>query len=319
MKLLTLNKWVIPAVIAMLAAACSVGAPTKQAQTLKVGLLPILDVLPFYVAQEKGYFEAEGLEVALVPVKSAQERDALIQANEGDGALTDLQGVAVFNRETSQLKVVGKARKAYPDAPHFRVVAAPGFTVTGPQDLAGVPIGISQNTIIEYLTDRLLTSWGLPADQIAIEEVSAIPVRFELLMAGQLKAALLPDPQAQAAIAAGASLIVDDTQFSQYSQSVLAFSVAAIEQKPETIRAFLRALNKAVNDINQNPNSFRSVLIENTRVPENIQDTYNVPKFPQSEITSEAEWADVVDWALEKGLLDTPVPYDRAVDAAFIK
>ena len=301
-------------------AACSPGSPSVEDKTLKVGLLPILDVLPFYVAQDKGYFEAEGLQqVELVPIKSAQERDALIQAGEIDGALTDLQGVALFDRETSQLKAIIKARKAYPDAPHFRIVAAPGFQVNGPADLANVPVGISQNTIIEYLNDRLLTAWGLPADQIAVEEVSAIPVRFELLMAGQLKAALLPDPTGQAAIASGASLIVDDTQFPEYSQSVLAFRTDSLTQKPDTIRAFLRAWNKAVADINQDPNAYRNVLIENTRVPPNIQGTYNVPRFPEGEITSEAEWNDVVEWAQGKGLLDEPVPYDRAVDTSFLE
>jgi NitT/TauT family transport system substrate-binding protein len=319
MKLPGLLRYLLVAILGVMLASCAVGPQSAEDKTLKMGLLPIIDVLPFYVAQNKGYFEAEGLQVELVPVKSAQERDALIQAGEIDGALTDLQGVAIFNREAPELKVVIKARKAYPDSPHFRIVAAPGFEVTGPDDLANVPVGISHNTTIEYLNDRLLTAWGLPADQIAGEEVSAIPVRFELLMAGQLKAALLPDPMGQAAIASGATLIVDDTQFPQYSQSVLAFKTDSLEQKPGTIRAFLRAWNKAVADINQEPNAYRDVLIEKTRVPPNIQGSYNVPHFPAGEITSEAEWNDVVDWAMSKGLLQEPVPYDRAVDANFIQ
>lgn len=297
--------------------ACALGSQSAQDKSLKVGLLPILDVLPFYVAQEKGYFEAEGIQVELVPVKSAQERDALLQAEEIDGALTDLQAVAVFNRETPQIKVVTKARKAYPDFPHFRIVAAPGFEVDGPDDLANVPIGISQNTIIEYLTDRLLVAWGLPPEQIAIEEVSAIPVRFELLIEGKIKAAILPEPLGQAAIVAGGSLIVDDTQFPQFSQSVLAFSTDTLESKPDTIRAFLRAWNKAVDDINQDPNAYRDVLVENTRVPPSIQGTYNVPQYPKGEITSEAEWNDVVEWAQDKGLLEQPVAYEQAVDGSF--
>ena len=299
--------------------SCALGSESAEDKTLKMGLLPVLDVLPFYVAQDKGYFETEGIQVELVPVKSAQERDALLQAEEIDGALTDLQGVALFNRETSQLKIVTKARKAYPDFPHFRIIAAPGLEVNEPNDLANVPVGISQNTIIEYLNDRLLTAWGLPADQIAIEEVSAIPVRFELLMAGQLKAALLPDPLGQAAIASGASLIVDDTQFPEYSQSVLVFRTDSLSSKPETVRAFLRAWNMAVVDINQNPNAYRNVLVENTRVPPIVEGTYNVPKFPEGEITSEAEWNDVIEWAQGKGLLDEPAPYDQAVDADFVQ
>ncbi len=316
-KYMQLHVLILASTLAL--ASCGLGAQPVEDRTLKMGLLPILDVLPFYIAQEKGYFEAEDIQVELVPVKSAQERDALTQAGEIDGALSDLQGVAIFNRETAQLKVVAKARKAYADAPHFRIIAAPGFQVNGPGDMANVPVGISQNTTIEYLNERLLTAWGLPAEQIAIEEVSAIPVRYELLMEGQLKAALLPDPMGQAAIAAGANLVVDDAQFPEFSQSVLVFRTDTLEGKPETVRAFLRAWNKAVSDLNQEPNAYRDLLIENTRVPPNIQGSYNVPRFPEGEITTEAEWNDVVDWAQGKGLLDEPVPYDRAVDSTFLE
>jgi NitT/TauT family transport system substrate-binding protein len=243
----------------------------------------------------------------------------LIQAGEIDGALTDLQGVALFNQETPQLKVISIARRAYPDYPHFRIVAARGFEVNGPEDLANVPIGISQNTIIEYLADRLLAEWGLPADQMAIEEVSAIPVRFEMLMEGQLKAALLPEPLGEAALAAGATLVVDDTQFPQYSQSVLAFTTGSLDNKPNTVRAFIHAWNKAVTDINKDPNAYRNVLVENTRVPPSIQGTYNVPQYPAGEITTEAEWNDVVAWAQEKGLVDGPVSYEESVDKSFLE
>lgn len=320
MKPYNLLRMVAAFVFGLWLTGCAAAGPqTAQDKSLKVALLPILDVLPFYIAQEQGYFADEGVEIELVPIKSAQERDALLQAGEVEGALTDLQAVAIFNRDRPELQVVTKARQAYPDAPLFRVIAAPGFTVNGPDDLAGVPVGISQNTIIEYLTDRLLVAWGLPADQIAVEEVSAIPVRFELLMEGQLKAATLPDPLGQAAIAAGAGLVVDDTQFTDYSQSVLAFTADALANKPDTVRAFLRAWNKAVANLNEDPNAYRSVLIENTRVPPNVQDSYNIPPFPSGEITTEAEWNDVVDWALDKGLLDEPVPYDRAVDRSFVE
>jgi NitT/TauT family transport system substrate-binding protein len=311
---------VLAAALALWLAGCALGSQsTLQDTNLKMGLLPILDVLPFYIARDQGYFEAEGINVELVPVKSANERDALMQAGEIDGELTDLIATAIFNREDSLIKVVSKARKAYPDFPQFRILAAPGVDVAGPDDLAGVPIGISQNTVIEYTTDRLLAEWGLPPDQMAIEEVSAIPTRFELLMQGQLQAANLPDPLAQGAIAAGATLVVDDAAIPQYSQSVLAFSTAALESKPDTVRAFMRAWNKAVDDLNQDPNAYRGVLAENTAMPASIEGTYNIPNFPKGEITSEEEWNDVIEWAQEKGLVDSPIPHQQVVDTSYLK
>jgi NitT/TauT family transport system substrate-binding protein len=293
-------------------AAC---APGQQAEdtSLKMGLLPILDILPFYVAEQKGYFEAEGINVEFVPVKSAQERDALMQAGEIDGMLNDLVSTGLFNRDDVQIQIVATARRAYPESPQFRVLAAPDGDVTSTSDLAGVPIGISQNTIIEYITDRLLEAEGLSPDQIEILEVSAIPVRFEQLMEGQIQAATLPDPLAQGAVAGGATLVVDDSQYTQYSQSVLSFSTEAIGTKPNSIKQFLKAWNQAVADLNSNPDQFSDLLIEQGRVPESIQGSYQMPPFPEGDVPSQAEWQDVVDWLIEKGLIDQSIGYEDSV------
>jgi NitT/TauT family transport system substrate-binding protein len=316
------NNWfLVITVIAVLSLSLPACMPGSQAEdpTLKMGLLPILDVLPIYVAEQKGYFEAEGIKVEQVPAKSAQERDALMQAGEIDGMLNDLISTGLFNRDEVQIKIVATARRAYPESPQIRVLAAPGSGITSAQDLAGVPIGISQNTFIEYLTDRLLVAEGLPADQIQIVEVSAIPVRFEQLMAGQIKAATLPDPLAQGALAGGATLVVDDSQYTHYSQSVLSFSTGAVESKPNTIRKFLAAWNRAVADLNNNPDQFEDLMIEKGRVPESIQGTYRMPPFPSGELPSPDEWQDVVDWLLEKGLIDQPIAYESTVSADLVK
>jgi len=310
---------VIVVLLSSFLSACVPGGLGQKSEdtNLKMGLLPILDILPFYVAEQKGYFEQEGITVEFVPVKSAQERDALMQAGEIDGMLNDLISTGLFNRDKVQIKIVATVRRAYPEAPQFRVLAAPGSGITSVQDLVGVSIGISQNTIIEYLTDRLLEAEGLSPDQIQVVEVSAIPVRFEQLMAGQIQAATLPDPLAQGAMAGGATLVVDDSQYTQYSQSVLSFSTAAIETKPNTIKKFLKAWNRAVQELNNHPDQYADLLIEKGRVPESIQGSYQMPPFPEREVPSQAEWQDVVDWLLEKGLIDHPLPYEDSVVTAF--
>jgi NitT/TauT family transport system substrate-binding protein len=314
------NLLLVLTIVAMLSlslAACVPGNKTEDTK-LKMGLLPILDTLPFYVADQKGYFEAEGISVEFVPVKSAQERDALMQAGEIDGMLNDLISTGLFNRDKAQIKIVATARRAYPESPQFRVLAAPGSGITSAQDLAGVPIGISQNTVIQYITDRLLEGEGLSSDQIKILEVSAIPVRFEQLMAGQIQAATLPDPLGQGAMAAGAILVVDDSRYTQYSQSVLSFSTGAIESKPNAIKKFLKAWNRAVQDLNNSPGEFTDLLIEKGRVPESIQGSYQMPPFPEGELPSQVVWQDVVDWLLDKGLIDHSLAYEDSISTDFV-
>ena len=213
--------WTLPAILAislLLLAGCGGEKPTPspeqlpaEHQTLTMAVLPVIDILPFHVADQNGFFEKVGVSVELVPVKSAQERDTLMQTGQVDGMLTDLLSPVLFNQNEAQILVVRTARKVYPGSPLFSILAGPGSEIGSPRDLAGVKIGISQNTVIEYITDRMLENAGLMPEQIATQEVSAIPVRFELLINSEIPAANLPEPLASGAVAAGAVQVVDET------------------------------------------------------------------------------------------------------------
>jgi len=253
-----------------------------------------------------------------VPVKSPQERDVLLQTGQVDGVLTDLQGVGLLNKDAVKVKAVYTARRPFPDAPLFRILASPKSDIASPADLKGVEIGISNNTIIEYLTDRILAAEGLTPEEIKKIEVGAITVRFEQLMNGNIKAAVLPDPLAQGAIAAGARLVVDDTKYKDLSQSVLVFQDAALQAKPEAVRKFLVAWEQAVKEVNANPDKYRAVLMEQGRVPQSIQESYKMPPFPERGVPSESEVADVTAWLKEKGLVSRDIPYSDMVDASFL-
>jgi NitT/TauT family transport system substrate-binding protein len=302
-----------------LLSGCGLAAPGKDDGNLKIGSLPILDILPVYIAEQNGYFAGEGLKVEIVPAKSAQERDALMQAGSIDGQVNDLVATGLFNKEKPRIKILAAARKAYPGSPQFRVLAPPQSPARSVRDLAGKSIGASKNTVIEYITDRLLQKEGLSPEQVTFQEVSAIPTRFEMLMNNQLEAATLPDPLGQGAVAAGAVLIADDSLMGGFSQSVLSFSVEAIRDKPVTLRKFLKAWNQAVVELNKNPEKYRDLLIDKGRVPQSIQGTYKMPPFPQKEITTEAEWQDVMNWMIQKKLINSAIPYYDAVDASFLQ
>jgi NitT/TauT family transport system substrate-binding protein len=286
--------------------------------SLKVALLPILDTLPFHVAQAKGYFDRRGVTVTAVPVGSGLERDQLMQSGAIDGMLNEMATTANFNRERIQVQIILSARKAYPHYPLFRVLAAPGSGLSSATDLKGIPIGISKNTIIEYVTDRLLAANGLSPNQIIKKSVPVIPERYQLLLQGRLKAATLPDPLAKSALEAGARAVIDDSTHPQYSVSVLSFSIQALTAKTNAVRQFLKAWNQAAGDINADPESYRSLLLQKIRVPKNIQQIYAIPPFPFREIPSAEQWADVMNWMVSKGLLKTPIPYKHSITTDYL-
>ena len=295
----------------------SVLAASFKGEPLKVALLPIIDALPYYVADEQGYFEEEGVAVKVIPVASALDRDQLMQAGAVDGMLNEMTSAAMFNRQSIKVKVVASCRASQEGYPLFRILAAPGSGILNAADLVKVPIGVSKNTIIEYVTDRLLTKQGLGKEQIVKRSVPSIPERYHLLMNGQITVATLPDPLAASAMLSGASLITDDSRFPLISVSVLSFSKTAVTHKEKALRGFLRAWNRAAEIINADPEAVRPLLLEKIRVPKNVQKSYAIPPFQVRQVPAKAQWDDVMSWMTAKGLLDAPLEYNVSISSDF--
>lgn len=281
--------------------------------TLRMALLPIPDALPVFVAQEKGYFQKAGLDVETIPVGSALERDQLMQAGRIDAMINEISGTASFNRDTVNMKIVAIARAPKGASPLFRILSSPASEITTAEQLKGVPIAVSKNTVIEYLTDRLLQQQGFTEKEIVKRSVPVLPERMQLLLSGQIQAATLPDPLAFAAMKAGAHVVMDDTHAPLYSASVLSFSASALTTNEAAVRAFTAAWMKAAEDINADPESFRPLMLKKIRVPKNVHRSFSIPPFPVNTVPSPAQWEDVMDWMVARGLLTTPISYESSV------
>jgi NitT/TauT family transport system substrate-binding protein len=173
--------------------------------------------------------------------------------------------------------------------------------------------------VIEYVTQRLLEKEGLSAADIKTTNVPSIPTRLQILQQNQIAAATLPDPLASLALLQGARIVVDDTKYPDYSISVISFRVDIVAQRADDVKKFLAAYDQSINDIRTKPDQFRNVLIDKSRVPDQLKDKYQFPPFPDPSIPSQAQWDDVVKWAMDKKLITAPVTFDSSVDSGFVK
>lgn len=303
-------------IIILLLSSCT-KAPAET-KILKVAVLPVLDSLPLYVALENGYFEDAGIKVELVPVGSAPERDQLMQSGQIDGMLNEVVTTLYYNRESAKIKMVRFARVATAEYPVFRILAAKDSGITNSADLKGVPIGVSEGTIIEYMADRVLANAGLSADEIQKIAVPKIADRTALLESGELKAAVMPDPLATLLMQKGAVMVIDDTTLPEVSNSVYSFNMDTITKSPDAVKAFLAAVEKAVAEINNNKDSYTNLMVELNLVPAAIIGTYPIPDFPLASVPSEAQFADALAWAGAKNLVTADLLYADNVDASFL-
>jgi NitT/TauT family transport system substrate-binding protein len=302
----------------ILSACAPVTTPAPQPITLKIAVLPIIDTLPMYVAQQESLFVKYGVKVEFVPVASAPERDQLLAAGQADGAVNETLADMLFNKDTIQMQAVRYALRPAEGHGHFFILASAQSGITTPDGLRSVEIGVSQGTVIEYVTERLLQSAGLTADEIKTVAVPKIPDRMALLASGELKAGVLPDPLASLAIQQGAVIVADDSAHPEYGFSVISFRKAVIDANPEAIKGFLAAIEEATTMLNADPAKYTNVLSDQKLVPPPLIGKFQVPPFPTAGVPTEAEWNDALAWAKEKGMLTVDVSYADSVNAALL-
>jgi NitT/TauT family transport system substrate-binding protein len=321
--------------ISILLVACAPAVPAKEASetesssevdveadenlgTLKIAVLPIIDTLPMYVAEAEGLFAKHGVSVELVPVASAPERDQLLAAGQVDGTINETLAVMLFNKDAIQMQAVRYALRPVEGYGHFFILASGKSGITDAQGLKGVEIGVSQGTVIEYVTERLLQAEGLTTDEIKTIAVPKIPDRMALLGSGELAAGVLPDPLASLAISQGAISVLDDSKYPEYGFSIYAFRKESIDSNPEAIQAFLAAIEEASGLINQDATKYTALLSDKGLVPPPLLETFKVPPFPIGAVPTEEEWNDGLAWLKEKGILTGDVSYADSVNEALL-
>lgn len=297
------------------------GSTTASATpvAVKIGTLATEDSLPLWVAEKMGYFSTEGIPgVEIVPFQSAQERDVALSSGAIDGFMGDIIAAANLQASGKGVKIATVMLGADQSQGRFGVVVPKGSSISDLKQLANVPVGTSSATIQEYVLDGLMAEAGVPADQVKVEEVKKVPVRFELLMANKLKAAALPEPFLTLAEQGGAKTLGDDTKSkANLSQTILLFSDSFLA-KPgarETVRGVLEAWNFAANDINKNPDNYRQLLVEKAKLPAPLAASYKVNTYPEAAPPTAEEVAAVLNWMKTKGYLKAEVGYNDIVFA----
>lgn len=304
-------------ILSLVLTAC---APAQQTQTLplKFTALRILDFLPMYVAQEEGFFQKHGITVELIPAASPPERDQFVTIGQADGMINEISGTLYFNKDKTQVQIIRYAQAATPDTHLFSILASPQSGITTVEGLKGRAIGISEGTIIAYLTDRMLAEENFRPEEIKTTSIPSLTDRMTLLNSGKLEAAMLPEPLTSLAIQQGAVVVLDDSKYPNYSNSTITFRKDVLDQRPEDVRNFLAAIEDAVNAINANPAKYETLLVDMKVVPAPLQGSFEVPAFIAAGIPSEAQFTDVLEWTKSKGLLTKDQNYTDCVNPAFL-
>ncbi len=293
------------------------GATVSADSKIRFGALPVLQALPLFVAQEKGLFQKAGLEVELVPFNTAAEKDIALTAGSIDGCFADLFTPLVLAGNGVGIKIVATNYNTLQDRRMFAVLAKPGASYKSVKDLTNVPVAVSSNSVIDYVTESLLVAGGVPKKEVAKLESKNIGLRMQMLLTGKVEAATLPEPLVTAAVGKGAVLLADDKGL-EGSQTVLVFSRDFVEKNPSGVKKFLAAVAEANMLINGKPDEVRGVMVKNVRLPGPLKERYPVPGFPDLQAPEEKIFNEVVQWLESRMKFRNPIPYRDVVDGKYL-
>ena len=279
---------------------------------VKIGTLATEDILPMWVAAEEGLFADAGLDVEVVPFQSATELIAGVTSGDVQMAMTDPMVTASMYAGGTDVRIVWVTLGMDASQGRFGIMTAPDSGIESLGDLAGVPIGVGSNTILEYVMDNLMAQAGIPEDQVVVEELQKLPVRYQAMVNGDVKAAALPASLLALGEASGCVTIADDTSGDNISQSVMIMrsDFAETEQGSATLARIAPIWDEAADLINANPEDYRALLAKNANLSEEVADTYPICEYPHAQLPSSEMVDPVLDWMVAKGYLTEPLTYD---------
>jgi NitT/TauT family transport system substrate-binding protein len=284
--------------VTMLAAGCSGGSGSGTTRlklektNITVNAFPAIDSAGLYIAQDKGLFAAQGLNVTIVPVPKGPPPSTQILINGQVGGKWDVTAGDYVTYIENQLGADGAPRN------DLRIVAEASFLqpnvltvmVNGDSEISqvsqlkGKNVSVNApNDIGTLLIDSLLVSHGLKPQQIHYTNVPFPGVVGALTAKNSpLAAAFAPEPFVSGGEAAGLQELADLDQGSSQDFPIQGYAVTAAWAKkyPNTLKAFTTALSQGQQLADTDRADVEEALQKYLAIPAEPAAFISLPAFP---------------------------------------
>jgi ABC-type nitrate/sulfonate/bicarbonate transport system substrate-binding protein len=238
-------------------AGCSRNEDAKDVDKLTLAVTPWPASGALYVAQEKGYFRNEGLDVALHPYVSGHlGLDAVLtgKAELATAGETPIAMAAVEGKPLSVVATICEIDRA------ILIIARKDRGISGPHDLRGRRVGVVEGTTADFfLHIYLITSYVDPKD------VTMVPIvadrMADVLLNGEVDAVSTWTPHTiilQDRLGSNAIVLHDSSIYTMTWNLVAAQDF--VKTHPGRIVKFLRAVVRANGFIREKPEEAKAVV-----------------------------------------------------------
>ena len=307
------------------------------AQTITVGATSSTSDAPIYIADRKGYFRAEGLDVKVVNFRSAADMVAPLGAGQLEaGAGSASAGLYNAVARGIAIKIVADKASSPPGYGGTKILVRKDHVESGryrePKDLKGMKFAMNAPGVSNTSTlNTLLKSVGLKYSDVETVDMP-LPDHVAALKNKSVDASASVEPGPALAVRNGDAVVIksDDEILPNHQIAVLLFAEDFARKRPDAAKNFMRAYIRAVRFYNgalkdgrlDGPNADEVIAILSDATPIKSRDIYKLitptGMNPDGRV-NKASLAYDLAFYTEQGLVKSAVNLDDAVDGSFVE
>lgn len=258
---MTRSNWIWRGAVAALAVTTMFVGGTQMAAAadkVKLGALRFTSHSGAFVAHEKGYFTAEGLEVELIFFQAAAPMAVAIASGDIDYGVTAISGGLINLANKGAVKIIGGALVEEKGVDGQKILvsnAAFDAGVTTPAKLAGRSFGITQTgSSFHYMISQIAAKEGIAAGDVSLKALQKVGAIIGALKSGQIDSwTIVPHIAKGLAGSGGAKIIGNVADYiDDYQVTTIFTSTKNAAEKRDLTERFLRAYSKGIADFNAN-------------------------------------------------------------------
>jgi NitT/TauT family transport system substrate-binding protein len=274
-------------------------AAASDVTKVTLSIPPVGDSLPVYQAIDKGYFEAEGLDVELTPAANGATTINALVSGSTDLALVSYPSLITAYSSDLPITIAAPAIAGTEEYAAGLYVLADS-DIEAPADMVGKKMATpSLGSVGDIWFRGVLLQEGLSPDDVTYVEIPQANMAAAL-EAGDVDGIFQTEPTLSAT---EANVDVRSIGYQEGPQGLFATSDQLMEEQPEVVTAFRAALAKAVADIEADPRGVvEAIMPEYTEMAPEVAANMRLPQY-QVEYDA-AGVQEVIDLMVEVGLLE---------------
>ncbi|MWD29384.1 PhnD/SsuA/transferrin family substrate-binding protein [Aquicoccus sp. SCR17] len=295
------------AFIAAAAALTALPAAAQDLTTLRVSIIPIIDIAPLQIAMTKGFFEEEGIEIDTTPTAGGAVGLPALASGAVDVTFSNSVSIALGAAQGLGFKVIAAGSFTGKEAPDIAaIVAKPDAGIKTGADLDGKKLAVNtRNNVIWLYANAWVDATGGDSSSVTYLEVP-FPQMLDAIDGGQVDAAFLVDPFLNAGVSGGAVEVAGypyNTIQSEIPIGMYAVTEDFLADNPDVVDSFVTAYNKGVDWANDNAGSdeWNEIVSGYTRLPAERLAGLDIPPFHK--VVDPEALQPTMDLMLKYGLL----------------